>query len=247
MTVPLTDTTAQDIIKTALKVLGVKGIGDNVSDDEYDECLQMLNMMVDEWNLKSTLPYYKLNEVFDLVAGQYEYTIGVGGDFNTSRPIQILSAFNRSDGLPGGFPIDRRMKIIDNDSYQRIVSKFYAETYPDFLMYTPEYPLGKITVAGKPIAGLELGLSQVKQLGSFTLSDQTVTMPPGYLLALSYNLAVLLAPIYGKEVAGTTVGEKARESLGDIQVINSDPPLSKIDSQAMGSRRRSGTYNIYEG
>lgn len=243
-TTPITSITALDIIKTALKVIGAKGIGDSLSADEADECLMILNMMIDEWNIQPLLQYYKMNELFDLVAGQIEYTIGDGGDFDTTRPIQVLSAFNRENN-GGAFPIDRAMNIIDNDTYQQIVSKNYGESYPDFLLYTPEYPIGKITIAGTPIANLQLGLSQVKQLNSGLELTTTLALPPGYLMMIRYNLGLHLAPIYGKVFGpGSTVYEMANRMSGNVKIINSDSPLSDVQ---VGSRRGSRRYSIYEG
>jgi hypothetical protein len=248
MPTPITELTAQDIIKSSLKAIGAKGIGDQLSSDEATECLEILNMMIDEWNLKNTVPFYSLNEVFDLVEGQTVYTIGLDdADFETTRPIKIDSAFL---GITSGSTrVDSQIDILDNDSFQRIGIKGIDDGFPRALLYTPTYPNGTITVNGSPQAGHQIGLSQRKQLSTSPALTTQIALPSGYLMAIRYNLAINLAPVYGKEfLPGWIIPSKAAETLGDIMVVNNDPPMMEIDdvSDKTSRTRRSG-YNIFEG
>lgn len=202
-------TTARRIIKRALQKNGVLTKGESPSGDEASDALDSLNDLVGSWSNDSLLIYARLSESFPLVSGQASYTIGNGGDFNTARPMQILSAFTRIGS------IDYSMDAINGVAYDGITQKDISSSIPEVIYYDGNSPLGTITIYPTPTVGT-LHIRTEKELASFTTLDTDLDLPPGWERALIYNLALELAPEYGQPV-DQVVYEVAMDSLGKIK------------------------------
>lgn len=185
--------TARNIITKALQKNGVLTKGETPSGDEASDALDALNALISSWTNDSLLIYGRLSESFPLVGGQAAYTIGTGGDFNTARPTQILSAFTRIGN------IDYDIDIISDIEYDGITQKNIQSSIPEVMFYNGNSPLGTITIYPVPTGGT-LHIRTEKELTEFTTLDTDIEFPPGWERALIYNLAVELAPEYGQPV-----------------------------------------------
>jgi hypothetical protein len=76
----------------------------------------------------------------------------------------------------------------------------------------------------------------------YMLND-CLSVPPGYNEALVFNLAVAIAPEYGKEASGTVMA-RANETLAIIKRKNIVVEQLKISADVM-SLGSQGFYNIY--
>lgn len=202
-------TTARDIIKRALQQNGVLTKGESPSGDEASDGLKALNAMLGTWSNDSLLIFVRQSESFPLVSGQSSYTIGSGGDFNTTRPMQILTAFTRIGD------VDYHMSIIPDTSYDNITFKSLQSSIPETMFYSAGNPLGTITIYPVPTTGT-LHIRSEKELTSFTTLDTDLDLQPGLEEALVMNLAVRLAPQYGQQVDQITY-QIAGESLGAVK------------------------------
>jgi hypothetical protein len=230
--------TVRDLIKSSLKLIGVIAIDDDVHASDANEALMVLNMMLDQWNNEKLLTYYELNELFPLSVGVYSYAIGAGQTFNTTRPIKIDQAFIRDTNSTSN--IDQQLELVPNDKYQAITLKTMTSNYPMYLNYLASYPYGEIKIWPVPsITGLYLNISQRKQLTRFASLDAIVTLPPGYEMALRYNLAMELAPEYGSPASQMIAG-KASVSKAQLKTVNQEFVLMTCDAPLVSS----GRYNI---
>lgn len=202
-------TTARNIIKRALQRNGVLTKDEDPSGDEASDGLSMLNDMISSWSNDSLLIYARQQENFPLVSGQASYTIGSGGDFNTGRPLQILTAFTRIGSID--YPID----IIPDDAFDRITQKSISSSIPSAMKYEASFPLGVITIYPVPTTGT-LYIRTEKELTQFATLDTDVELPPGWNKALTYNLAVESAGEYGQPVDEATY-QLAMNALGKIK------------------------------
>lgn len=227
-------TSALDIITDAAKKIGVIFKSETLDADEANDGLIALNNLLDTWSLDSLTTYAYTLESF-LLTGAASYTIGTGGDFNTSRPINIVTAIVRIG------TIDYDLFPITEEQYQLdIASKSIASPIPRFITYDNGYPLGTIKMYAVPSAGGTLFLQSNKPLSNIASLSTAVDLPPGWKRALIYNLAIDLAPDYGAEVSAN-VQQAAKTSLGAIKrstSINNAMPL-------MEQSVRQG--NIYSG
>jgi hypothetical protein len=227
-------TSALDIITGAAKLLGVLFKSETLSADEAADGLVTLNDMLDSWSNDGLIGSASTIESFSLT-GASSYTIGSGGTFSTTRPINLLTAVVRLSS------VDYPLEIITQEQYQTEISvKSITSSIPQYLTYDNAYPLGVIKMFPIPTSGSTLYLQSDKPLSNLSALTTTVDLPPGWKRALKYNLAIDMASEYGVEIPPAVV-PVAKESLGAIKratSINNAMPLmpSHVDR-----------YSIYGG
>ncbi len=79
-------TTGREVIADALGALGIYAPGEAVSADNNDVGFRRLNNMLSAWATQSLTIPVVVREIFPLTANLGVYTIGPGGDFDTTRP-----------------------------------------------------------------------------------------------------------------------------------------------------------------
>jgi len=201
--------TALDIITSAMRKSGIITKNEVPSSDEVVDGLEMLNDLMESWSNNSLMITSRTLENFSLTGGVSDYTIGDGGDFNTTRPISIISSYIRI-GVT-----DYPLKMINDDAYANIAQKSIQSNIPDFINYNNNYALGKIKIYPTPSVNYSIFLLTEKPLITYSLSDN-IDLPAGWKRALIYNLAMELAPEYGEQVTQSTL-MIARESLANIK------------------------------
>lgn len=230
--------TGNDILTASLRLIGVLASGEPLGSSEATDGLASLNDLVESWSLESLLVNTRIRETFPLVAGQQSYTMGVGGNFNTARPQMIENALIQ---LAGTSPLlELPMGILSKDQYAGVVIKALQSTYPLYIYPENANPLETLNVWPVPNAVNNIVLYSWKVLGNFTDLTTTVNFPPGYGRALKYNMAVALAPEYGK-VVPDLVAVIAEESKAAIARMNIRPEYLESDPGVMLGGR--GTYD----
>lgn len=220
-------TSALDIITGAAKLLGVVFKSEALSSDEANDGLIVLNDMLDSWSNDGLVTYAHTLDTLTLT-GATSYTIGTGGTFNTSRPINIITAVVRNSS------VDYPLKIITPEEYQtQIAAKSVTSQIPEYLTYDNGYPLGTIKMYTVPVTGSSLILLSNKPLSNLAALTTTVDLPPGWKRALKTNLAIELAAQYDQEPAASVVTNAAK-SLGAIKravSINTAKPFISMTSR----------------
>src|SRR5450631_1884372 len=84
--------TAQDLISSACRLIGVLSSGETLPNDIASDSLMVLNGMMDSWSADRLTIFTIGILTFPLVPGQQVYTYGTGGNFNSPRPAQIYRA-----------------------------------------------------------------------------------------------------------------------------------------------------------
>lgn len=202
-------TTARTIIKKALQKNGVLTKNESPSGDEASDGLDSLNALLSSWSNDSLLIYTRQSESFPIVGGQEAYTIGVGGDFNTDRPLQIVSAFIRIGGT------DYNISCINGKQYDGIIQKDIGNSIPETLYYDGATPLSTITIYPVPVTGT-LHIRSEKELTQLASLDTDIEFPAGWERALVYNLAVEIGSEYGQPIDQVTY-QIAQESKAAIK------------------------------
>lgn len=230
--------TAREIIRRSLRLCEAIGGGDTVDGDAKEtNAFGYLNDMLVFWGTEKLLVPYLTTETFSLVAGTSAYTIGASGTFNTVRPNKIISAFIR-DSSNNDYLLD----IISLEEYDGFALKT-TSARPNKLLYLPENPLGKIKLYPTPSAAESLIIDSWKTLAQIALVTDSFVLPPEYVRAITYNLAVEIAPEYG--VVKNELIRQAEMAKKAIKSVNSQiPPQSSFDSALGGG---GNNYNIYTG
>lgn len=225
-------TTAREIIKKALQKNGVLIKSEQPSADEAQDGLDALNAMITSWSNDSAVIYARTWETFPLTGTQSEYTIGTGGNFNTDRPIHIMSAYIRD--VISDFTLD----IVDDETYNSITTKS-AQGMPYVLNCDNGFPLAKIRLYPVPSMNYSLFVLSEKEITAFATLDTVYQLPPGWERALIYNLAIELAPDYAAQVDQLTFNI-AKSSLGLIRTAT-------IRARGMDTPYEVRLGNIYNG
>jgi hypothetical protein len=221
-------TTALAIVSRALRKIGALAQGESVSASEAADALTELNGMVNEWSTNNLLVYANVREEFSFTASQASYTLGSGGNWSTTRPVEIWKVMlgDNTQTPPLELPIDI---ITDKRLWAEIPNKDLTDAYPEKVFRFNTWPLDTLQFWPVPTTAHKAVIYSEKPLSSFSLISSTVDLPDGYENALVYNLAVRLAPEYDKE-ASRTVQRIAWSTLKDIERMNSEVPTMAADS-----------------
>ena len=217
--------TALDIIKRARRLIGALAVGETLESDLANDGLMALNAMMDSWSIDNLAAYGTDNKTYTLSSNVQNYTIGTGGAFNGVRPDRIESAIVSVAGS------DYSVEILDDKDWNNIVYKTVGGTYPQYLRYSNDTPLGTISLYPIPNGGT-ITLTYYQALQRFTNLTDLLVLPSGYERALASNLALEIAPEAGAKVSQELV-MMARQAKANILRINLKAPLLRVDSSYM--------------
>lgn len=223
-------TVALDLITRSMRLIGVLASEETPTAAEANDALAVLNDILDGWALENLALYRNEPDVFDLVAGQQEYTIGPGGDFDHERPVDLEAAYVVFSGL------DFKLRILSTDEWNAIVMKDFAVPIPSAIYYLSEHPLGKLQIWPKPSQAIKLKLTTNMQFSKLASVSESISLPPGYLKLALYTLAVELAPYFGIQ-APPTVISIAKATMGNVKATNAEPQESDFDPALVGGGR----------
>ena len=223
--------TANDIIIDALGLLGVIYPGQTISSEAQTTCQISLNNMLSEWNAQGLAIFSIVKATFALVNGTSDYTIGTGATFNTARPekIEAWRVWDAAGAANGGEPVDAKTFTARADDSSLTAARI------EMLNYDAAFPTGTIHLYPIPNGGtLELWVwEQLAQIADFTLA---LAFPPGYQKAVIYNLAVDVAPKFGRPLDPTVkmVADSCKATLGGTNISEQTrvPPERKAATKA---------------
>lgn len=185
-------TTIREVIAGSLRLLELLGAGETPEATDAADALAALNAMVDSWTVEGGKIWTEVIEQFTLTSGNDTYTIGPSGDFNTTLPINIRAAtVNLTSGTT------TMLEVMSAEEFAYEPDKFISGR-PYGFYYNAGYPLGTLKFYYKPNQNYVFTLYSEKALSTFSSINDTIIAPPGWVRALKYNLAVELAPEYGK-------------------------------------------------
>jgi hypothetical protein len=247
------DTTVGDIIRSAMRKIGVLAAGEPLPANEGDDALVVFRQMVDAWTNETLLIPVVGVVTFTLIGDQSEYTIGnypeplpvplPDNHIETARPERIIAAFIRDQ-----YQTDYIQEIIDVKTFSRISRKTNASR-PSRFYIREGWPLNTILFESVPYDGETLHLEVIQPLSEIlstaSLTD-VVNLPPGYERALIFNLCLDLADEWGKTVSNL-VAVNAVEGKKWLKRNNYRPIVLGMDRAVATQRKGIGTYIIEQG
>lgn len=232
-------TTPRDIINLALKTANVVGVGQSSLPEDINDCFNMLNMMIAQWQRRRYM-IYNLQTISITATGATSYTIGTGQQFNIARPAKIEAAFIRMQG-GSTLPVDYPLQVLRaKEDYDRISIKT-LNAFPQYVFYDSAFPVGNVFVWPVPNNQYQIFLTVMTQLQAFQNLSETIVMPNEYLDALQWNLADRILTIYGLP-ENPKITRYAEVSMRAIMEVNSQIPFLHMP---VALRGKSGAYNIY--
>ena len=219
--------TAQALIASSLRLIGVLGSGESPSNAEANDAFIALNDLIDSWSNEQLLIPNKIREVFPLVSGQQTYTMGAGANFNTTRAQKIENCLIQ---LAQNSPVlEIPMVILTKQEYQAVILKTLQSTFPLYMYAEGVYPIDNLNFWPVPNTGVNnVVLYSWKPLIDLASLTTTLSLPLGYERALKYALAIELSSEYGRAVPDTTIA-LAVESKAAIKRMNYRPNFLQVD------------------
>jgi len=191
--------TARAVIESSLRLTGVLASGESSPAAEANDALDILNDLIESLNNERLMIPELTRDTYTLTANQAAHTIGPSGsspDLTGDRPIRIEAA----SLIESGEDTEHPMTILTFKQWQAIPDKTVTSAIPDYLWYETEVTIGRIHLYPVPTAAQTLVLYTWNALGTFAALTTDITFQPGYKRMLRYNLAVDLAPEYGRSV-----------------------------------------------
>lgn len=215
----------RQLLRAAMRVIGV---AEGADAQAYADALESCNSMLKLWAARGRVTHHIITEPFPLVVGQESYTIGIGGNFDTSRPSEVAGGFTRDTNN-----VDLQIHPVDREQYNLNPNKT-VRGRPRHIYYNPTYPLAVVHLQPVPDLAYTLSLDSVKPLTTLVSLDSDINLPPEYEEAIKYNLAVRLAPENGVPLTAEVVGLA-------LNAYNSLPrqPVPAAQFDCIGTR-----YNI---
>lgn len=236
---PLDIITPQDIITLALKSAGVLGIGQTASYEDINDSFTLLNFMLAQWNKKRWLVYVLKTYGVQCV-GKFFYTVGPGGDINCPRPDRLEDAFFRQNIPSMPNQIDYPLELIESrETYNKIALK-QLNSFPSYIFYESDYPLGRIYPWPLPSNLYEVFISIKAHLYRFTSLAQEIQLPPEYHAAILYNLSNRLRTAF-QLPPDMAVVSLAKDALNVIRGANAQVSRLRMPTDLI----RPGIYNPY--
>lgn len=218
-----TSITALELIRRSLYLINALAAGEQPDSNTANDCLQTLNEMVDGWSTQTLAVFGSATEEYILVPNQGTYTYGVGGNFNGPRPIYVNDAYVTRLGV--STPLDIRSQ----EEFDGITLKAQTNQLPERLCYINTYPLGTVMIWPIPSEAITVGLNSLRVLTTPLTLATALALPPGYLKAMRYNLAVDLWPEYSNPLTDIARIEKtAKNSKMDIKTANSVEVITSL-------------------
>lgn len=231
-------TTAGDLIKGSLRLIGVLAESEEPSAATMQDSIAAMNAMIQSWDTERLSVFSTQEQVFIWPQNQNIRTLGPTGNFVGERPILVDDATYFKDPDSG---LSFGVKLINQQQYNGIALKTVTSTYPQVLWVNMTYPDAELTIFPVPTKALEWHIVSVEKLAEVSSVATPIDFPPGYIRAFRYNLAMELSPEFGVEPS-PQVMRIAMTSKRNIKRINNPDDLMAIPYPIVATRQR---YNIY--
>lgn len=224
---------AKRLIKRALRKINAYDRESEPTPQEYADCLEELNGMLGILMAKKLFIMHTVQESFSLSSGTASYTIGSGGNFNTTRPYRIQAAFIRVGTQ------DFQLEVVNDKTYRKIPTKSDSGR-PYLVSYHPTYPLGYINFYYTPDSNYTVYFDNISPLAEITSLTANFTLAPEYENFIVYNLAILLASEFEKTPTQLVV-DIALQTMEWLQSVNLAREVSPVGVVDMSGK------NNYDG
>jgi hypothetical protein len=220
--------TAQELIKASLRAINAIATGETPTAAEMADGLEALKIMLRSWS-SSNILIYSISQDTLAMTGASSYTIGSGGDADTTWPVEIKGAV---------VDTDYNLRMIGEARYRALSMSNLGST-AGYLWYNPVYPLG--VLYPYPTGGSSMVIDSLKALTDPASLTTDVVFHPSYDAAIKWNLALQLAPEYGKQPS-PLIFKFAEDSKRVIETKNTANQINAVDLSAIG--RGGGNYDI---
>jgi len=209
-------TTVSDLIHSSMRLIGAIAAGELLETDELNDAFVSLNQMLSSWNTEGASLVARQRQVVP-IAGVNSYPLSV-------RPIRIDAASTAINS------VDSALEIVDAAGWEAIPvpekamqSIFIRRLYCDYA-----FPNSTVYIWPTPRMAGNLELWMYAPMPPFASLTSPIVLPDGYEAGLRFNLAVCLAPEYGRPI-DPIVLSSAQNFKGSLVQLNAG---NQMKSQA---------------
>jgi hypothetical protein len=202
-------------------LIGRLGAGRGAGAAESAVCLEFLNQMLLNWSTERLNVFQVLTETFALTIATAAYTMGPSEDFDTARPVRIEAANVVSSS------IREPLELIGVNEWNAIDTRTDTSIFPKRLYCDYAYPAVTLNFWKIPSAAASVELHSWKILDAFSALTDTVAFPLGYERAIVYNLAIDLAPAFGKSISAevAAIAKSSKAGIVSLNALNGNLQL----------------------
>lgn len=164
------------------------------------------------------------------------------------RPLRINSAFVRVVTSITG-TLDYPVAPITSEEYELIGIKTLPGPWPRAVYYQPSLPMGVLNYWPNPSSG-EMHLFCDMQFSRFQSLSDIMTFPPGYIMAIRWNLAELLMPSYGRNepTISALVQKNAAMGRAFLKRTNMQPQqAARFDPTLVSFKKKDAGWILHGG
>lgn len=234
--------TAQQLLTRAAKAIRYIGRTEVLTAQDATDGLDTMNALLGSWDGENYMSYAQETITHTLTANTSSYTIGSGGDINTTRPDYINQAWIRDSNA-----LDYPMTILPQDRWNRIGMKSITSQIPTTMFYDSQYPLGIINIFPAPLAAYEFRATAIIQQKQFSTLTHALSAPAPYERAVILNTAIELVNVGftcgldEKEFA--TLINTASDAKANLKRNNIKEVIADYDDAI--TAKSQATYNVY--
>jgi hypothetical protein len=241
---------ATDIVRRALKLIGVLAAGETPSPESQADGLTELNVLLDSWANERRFIFGTRRAAYTLVPNLSPHTLGEGGTFpyvfpfglggggaiDAPRPLQLPTGMGI---IRVGQTLEAPLKILTDAEYQLVGDKTLTEQVPRWVWIEQTFPLANLWFWPVPTTAATVVLYTLSRIATLAAQDQ-ISLPAGYENALAHALGLQVAPSYGVQPSQTFL-DNAAEAIASIQRTNAPDLKAELD----GGIQQRRPYNIY--
>lgn len=233
-------TTFRDVATRSLRFLGVLGPGEVPDAGQATVALETCNDWIDQGNADRPRIYTVARDTATLTASQASFTVGTGGNINITRPVFIDSVAYVDNSVSPAIEIPLGRPLTD-DEFALIPNKSLTSTRPAAAYYRPDFPLGVLIPWPIPTdANLLWAIYHAVAVSEFATINDAVAFPPGYRLMFITKLAIMMAPIFQRDIP-PILARMADEAERIVARANERPREVMFPAEALFG---SGGYNF---
>lgn len=208
-----------------MRLIGAIAAGETLETNELNDAFVSLNQMLSSWNTEGA----------SLVARK-RLSVGIGGGNSyplSERPVKVDAASTAING------VDSALEIVDATGWEAIPipeklnqSIFIRRLYCDYA-----FPSSTVYIWPTPRLAGTLELWIYATVPPFAALSSVIVLPDGYEAGLRWNLAVNLAPEYGRQLDQIVAAQAQNFKASLVQLNTSNHAKSQaaaIPSAAQG-------------
>jgi hypothetical protein len=179
--------TRNEIIETAMRIVGALSPWDALTSDQYTQGVNALNSMIKSWQAEHIYLWTLKQISISLVSGTAAYSLG------TDPPAVGLDKVHVVDTSTDELPVE----IIPYRDYLDIPNKTDTDSLPVYVTFNHNDTTTPLIVWPVPNASRTLKVLAVTKLKDWDSASGDGGFPVRFQEAIIFNLAARLAPEYG--------------------------------------------------